>query len=72
MLKISVIIPVYKVESYLHQCVDSVLSQTYENIEVILVDDGSPDDCPYICDQYANADARVKVIHQTNGGLSVA
>lgn len=71
-LKISVIIPVYKVETYLHQCVDSVLSQTYENIEVILVDDGSPDSCPEICDQYANADARVKVIHQKNGGLSAA
>lgn len=72
MLKISVVIPVYKVESYLHQCVDSVLSQTYENIEVILVDDGSPDSCPEICDQYANADTRVKVIHQKNGGLSAA
>lgn len=72
MIKISVIIPVYKVESYLHQCVDSILCQTYENIEVILVDDGSPDSCPEICDQYANADARVKVIHQTNGGLSAA
>lgn len=72
MLKISVIIPVYKVEPYLRQCVDSVLSQTYESIEVILIDDGSPDNCPHICDQYANADARVKVIHQTNGGLSAA
>lgn len=72
MLKISVVIPVYKVEMYLHQCVDSVLSQTYKNIEVILVDDGSPDNCPHICDQYADANARVKVIHQTNGGLSAA
>lgn len=72
MLKISVIIPVYKVEPYLHQCVDSVLSQTYKNIEVILVDDGSPDNCPHICDQYADADPRVKVIHQRNGGLSAA
>lgn len=71
-LKISVIIPVYNVEPYLHQCVDSVLSQTYKNIEVILVDDGSPDNCPAICDQYAEADARVKVIHQKNGGLSAA
>ena len=71
-LKISVIIPVYKVESYLRQCIDSVLSQTYENIEVILVDDGSPDSCPEICDQYAYADVRVKVIHQENGGLSAA
>ena len=72
LLKISIIIPVYKVEPYLHQCVDSVLAQTYKNIEVILVDDGSPDECPHICDQYANADARVKVIHQKNGGLSAA
>ena len=71
-LKISVIIPVYNVEPYLRQCVDSVLSQTYENIEVILVDDGSPDNCPAICDQYADTDARVKVIHQKNGGLSAA
>ena len=72
MLKISIIIPVYKVEPYLHQCVDSVLSQTYKNIEIILVDDGSPDNCPHICDQYANEDDRVKVIHQKNGGLSAA
>lgn len=72
MPKISVVIPVYKVESYLTQCVDSVLSQTYKNLEVILVDDGSPDNCPHICDQYADADARVKVIHQKNGGLSAA
>ena len=72
MLKISIIIPIYNVEPYLHQCVDSVLSQTYENIEVILVDDGSPDNCPAICDRYADTDARVKVIHQKNGGLSAA
>lgn len=72
MLKISVIIPVYKVEKYIHQCVDSVLSQTYQNIEVILVDDGSPDRCPEICDYYAHKDRRVVVIHQENGGLSAA
>lgn len=70
LLKISIIIPVYKTEPYLRQCVDSVLSQTYEDIEVILVDDGSPDGCPKLCDQYAKADDRVKVIHQENGGLS--
>lgn len=69
---ISVIIPVYKVEQYLHECVDSVLSQTYRNLEVILVDDGSPDSCPQICDNYAKADSRIKVLHKPNGGLSDA
>lgn len=68
----SVIIPVYNVEKYLHQCVDSVLEQTYENYEVILVDDGSPDNCPAICDEYQKKDGRVKVIHKENGGLSEA
>lgn len=70
--KISVIVPVYKVEDYLHRCVDSVLNQTYKNIEVILVDDGSPDGCPAICDEYAVKDNRVRVIHKKNGGLSSA
>lgn len=70
--KISVIIPIYKVEEYLNQCIDSVLQQTYTNIEVVLVDDGSPDNCPIICDDYAQKDARVKVIHKENGGLSDA
>ena len=69
---ISIIIPVYKVEPYLRKCVDSVLAQTYTNIEVILVDDGSPDNCPAICDEYAENDPRVKVIHKKNGGLSDA
>lgn len=69
---ISVVIPVYKVEEYLDQCVGSVLKQTYENIEVILVDDGSPDACPQKCDGYAQLDGRVKVIHQKNAGVSVA
>ncbi|MBR6143976.1 MAG: glycosyltransferase family 2 protein [Treponema sp.] len=69
---VSIIIPVYKVEPYLHQCVDSVLSQTYKNIEIILVDDGSPDTCPKICDEYAVKDSRVRVIHKENGGLSDA
>ena len=68
----SVIIPVYKVEKYLCQCVESVLSQTFRDIEVILVDDGSPDGCPAICDEFAVADPRVKVIHKENGGLSDA
>ena len=71
-LKISVIIPVYKVEKYIKQCVDSVLNQTYRNTEVILVDDGSPDNCPLICDEYGKKDSRVKVIHKKNGGVSSA
>lgn len=69
---ISVIVPVYKVEPYLHKCVDSILDQTYKNLEVILVDDGSPDNCGAICDAYASQDNRVKVIHKENGGLSSA
>lgn len=69
---ISVIIPVYNVELYLRECVDSVLNQTYTNLEVILVDDGSPDNCPAICDEYAAKDNRVRVIHKENGGLSDA
>lgn len=69
---ISVIIPVYKVENYLCRCVDSVLEQTYTNMEIILVDDGSPDNCPVMCDEYARQDSRVKVIHQENAGLSGA
>lgn len=69
---ISVIVPIYKVESYLHRCVDSILEQTYQNLEIILVDDGSPDNCPSICDEYAEKDSRVKVIHKKNGGLSDA
>lgn len=69
---ISVIVPVYKVEQYLAKCVDSILNQTYRNLEVILVDDGSPDHCGEICDAYAGKDSRVKVIHQQNGGQSSA
>lgn len=69
---VSVIIPVYKVEPYLRECVDSVLAQTYKNLEIILVDDGSPDNCPAICDEYAEKDSRVRVIHKENGGLSDA
>lgn len=70
--KISVIVPVYKVEPYLRRCVDSILAQTYTNLEIILVDDGSPDNCPAICDEYAEQDERVRVIHKSNGGLSDA
>jgi glycosyltransferase involved in cell wall biosynthesis len=69
---ISVIVPVYKVEKYLPQCVDSILAQTYRNLEIILVDDGSPDSCPKICDEYAKKDGRVRVIHQKNAGVSAA
>lgn len=69
---ISIIIPVYKVEEYLRRCIDSVLEQTYTNLQIILVDDGSPDKCPKICDEYATRDARIEVIHQKNKGLSNA
>ena len=68
----SVIVPVYKVEQYLHTCINSVLNQSYKNWELILVDDGSPDDCPQICDEYAAKDKRLKVIHKQNGGSSDA
>ena len=70
--KISVIIPVYKVEDYLPKCLDSVINQTYKNLEIILVDDGSPDNCGAICDNYAKMDSRIKVIHQKNMGLAEA
>lgn len=66
---VSVIVPVYKVEAYLQTCVDSILEQPYENIEIILVDDGSPDRCPMICEEYAKKDPRIRVIHQENRGL---
>lgn len=69
---ISVIIPVYKVEKYLDKCIQSVINQTYSNLEIILVDDGSPDNCPQLCDDWANKDERIKVIHKKNGGLSDA
>lgn len=72
MPKISIIVPVYKVEKYLHKCVDSILNQTFKDFELILVDDGSPDKCGEICDEYARVDDRVRVIHKENGGLSDA
>ena len=72
MPEISVIVPVYKVEKYIHRCIDSILNQTFSDFELILVDDGSPDNCGTICDQYAAKDSRVVVIHQENGGLSAA
>lgn len=66
---ISVIVPVYKIEEYLRQCLESLSAQTLEDMEIIIVDDGSPDGCPEICDEYAAKDARMKVVHKQNGGL---
>ena len=71
-MKVSFVIPVYKVEQYLDRCVKSIVGQTYRNIEVILVDDGSPDSCPSLCDKYAVEDSRIKAVHKENGGLSDA
>lgn len=70
--KISVIVPIYNVEQYLRRCIDSIINQTYKNLEIILVDDGSPDNCGQICDDYAKKETRIKVIHKKNGGLSDA
>lgn len=67
--KVSIIVPVYKTEDYLKRCVDSLMNQTYENIEIILVDDGSPDGCPGMCDDYAKRDGRIKALHKENEGL---
>lgn len=69
---ISVVVPVYRVEPYLDRCVASIVNQTYRNLEIILVDDGSPDRCPAMCDAWAEKDRRIKVIHKANGGLSDA
>lgn len=70
--KISVIVPIFRVEDYLYRCVDSIINQTYTNLEIILVDDGSPDNCPTICDEYTAKDSRIRVVHKKNGGLSDA
>ena len=72
MAKVSVIIPIYNVEKYLRECLESVINQTLKDIEIICVDDGSPDNCPRICDEYAAKDARIKVIHKGNGGYGSA
>lgn len=72
MPKLSIIVPVYKVEPYIHKCVDSILNQTFTDFELILVDDGSPDSCGKICDEYVEKDNRVRVIHKENGGVSDA
>ena len=69
---VSIIIPVYKVEEYLDRCVESAVNQTYKDLEIILVDDGSPDRCPLMCDDWTKKDERIKVIHQQNRGLSGA
>ena len=69
---LTIVVPVYNVQKYIYKCEDSILSQTYKNIEVILVDDSSPDECGTICDKYAEKDKRVRVIHKKNGGLSSA
>ena len=69
---ISVIVPIYKVEEYLDRCVESLINQTYKNLEIILVDDGSPDNCPQMCEAWAQKDSRIKVVHKENGGLSDA
>ena len=65
----SVVVPIYKVEKYIRQCIESLINQTFEDIEIILVDDGSPDSCPCICDEYATRDTRIRVIHKENGGV---
>ena len=70
--EISIIVPIYKVEAYIHKCVNSILNQTFKNFELILVEDGSPDKCGEICDEYAKKDSRVVVIHKQNGGVSSA
>lgn len=72
MEKVSVIVPIYNVEKYLDNCVKSILRQTYRNLEILLVDDGSPDRCPQMCDEYAGQDDRIRVIHKENGGLGDA
>lgn len=69
---ITIVVPVYNVEKYLNKCVESIVNQTYENLEIILVDDGSPDNCPQMCDEWAKKDCRIKVVHKKNGGLSSA
>ena len=71
-IRFSIIIPIYKVEKFICECIDSVINQTLKNIEIILVDDGSPDNCPKICDEYAQKDKRITAIHKANGGLSSA
>lgn len=70
--KISIIVPIYKVEQFIDKCIDSIVNQSYNNLEIILIDDGSPDRCPEICDEWAKKDSRIKVIHKENGGAASA
>lgn len=69
---VTIIVPIFKVEDYLDRCVESLVDQTYSNIEILLIDDGSPDNCPFMCDEWAKKDSRIKAIHKKNGGLSSA
>lgn len=69
---ISIIVPIYNVEKYLNRCIESIVNQTYKNLEIILVDDGSPDNCPQVCDEWKEKDNRIVVVHKENGGLSDA
>ena len=69
---VSVVLPIYNVEKYLNRCIKSVINQSYKNLEIILVDDGSPDNCPTLCDEWAKKDNRIKVIHKKNAGVSSA
>ena len=69
---VSIIVPIYGVEEYLSKCIDSIINQTYKNLEIILVDDGSLDGCPLLCDKWAEQDKRIRVVHQANSGLSAA
>ena len=70
--KVSVIVPIYNVEKYLDRCVTSIVNQTLHDIEIILVDDGSPDNCPQMCDEWAERDSRIRVVHKKNEGLGYA
>lgn len=69
---VSIVLPIYNVEKYLDRCIESVINQTYRNLEILLVDDGSPDDCPQKCEEWAKKDGRIKVIHKANAGLGYA
>ena len=69
---VTVIVPIYNVEQYLNRCIQSIVDQTYQNLEILLIDDGSPDNCPAMCDEWANRDSRICVIHKDNQGLGMA
>ena len=69
---VSIVVPIYNVEKYLDRCLDSIVAQTYRNLDIILVDDGSPDSCPQMCDAWAKKDSRIRVIHKRNQGLGMA